>query len=647
MLSTMSSPRALPLLRALARRYPTTDAVLAEIGHLRAVLGLPKGTVHVVSDVHGEDKKLTHIVHNASGTLRSLVEQLFEGRLSPDEIRALLSLVYYPRETYARLRPDDADARARWVRGMVEREVEVVRALSRRHSRRHVEKTYPPAFAAVLRELVASRSPEDGREAFHAALIEPLLSAGREIDLLRTLAHVVRDLSVEELVVAGDLGDRGPRLDRVIDVLMRQRRVSIVWGNHDASWMGACLGQEALIATVLRLSIRYRRLSQLEEGYGISMAPVERLARTMYAGDPATRFGVKGEGLRDRAEMQRMQKAMTILQLKLEGRLLLRHPEWGMEDRRLLHRIDPRAGTITIDGRTHPLLDVQLPTIDWADPYALHPEEQACLDRLRRSFLGSRILWEHMRFVERQGSMLARRDRALIFHGCLPVDDAGAPLAVPLDGAPKSGRTLFEALEREVREAFREPGSAHTDWLYFLWAAPRSPCFGKDKMATFETYFLEDPATHAETKNPYFAKIHGAAFCAEVCRELGGDPAQGLLVNGHVPVKIEKGESPLKRSGRAVTIDGAFSEAYGDRGYTLILEASGTRVAQHHHFESVTEAVERGADVIPTVQELERFAPPRTIGDTETGDDLRHEIGALEELARAYDAHELLESPTG
>ena len=640
----MSSPEALPLLRALARRYPTTDAVLAEIGHLRAVLGLPKGTVHVVSDVHGEDKKLTHIVHNASGTLRSLVETLFAGQLDATEIRTLLSLVYYPRETYARFRPTGAPDRARWVRTMVEREVEIVRALSRRHSRRHAEKTYPPALAAVLRELVASRLPEDGREAFHAALIEPLLVAGREIDLLRTLAHVVRDLSVEELVVAGDLGDRGPRLDRVIDLLMRQRRVSIVWGNHDASWMGACLGQDALIATVLRLSLRYRRLSQLEEGYGITMAPVEKLARSMYGDDPATRFAVKGEGLRDRTEMARMQKAMAILQLKLEGQTIARHPEWGMDDRRLLHRIDPGAGTVTIGDRAYPLLDTHLPTIDWAEPYALHPEEQACLDRLRQSFLSSRVLWEHMRFVERHGAMLARRDRALIFHGCLPVDDAGAPLAVTIDGAPRSGRALFEALEREVRDAFRTPRSAHADWLYFLWAAPRSPCFGKDKMATFETYFVDDPATHAEKKNPYFAKIHDASFCAEVCRELGADPEQGLLVNGHVPVKIEKGESPRKRSGRAVTIDGAFSEAYGDRGYTLILEATGTRLAQHHHFESVTEAVERGADVIPTVQELEHFAPPRTIGETETGDDLRNEIRALEALARAYDTHELLET---
>jgi fructose-1,6-bisphosphatase-3 len=640
-MSTSPGAATLPLLRALARRFPDADAALAEIGHLRAVLGLPKGTVHVVSDVHGEHKKLTHIVHNASGALRSLVETTFAATLSPDEMRALLSLVYYPRETYARLRPGDAAERARFVALTVERAVEIVRVLSRRHTRRHVEKTYPPAFAGMLRELVASRT--EGADAFRAALIEPLLRTGREIELLRALAHVIRDLSVEELVVAGDLGDRGPRIDRVIALLMRQRSVAIAWGNHDASWMGACLGQEALVATVVRISLRYRRLSQLEEGYGITMAPVEKLMRTMYADDPATRFAVKGEGLRDRADMDRMQKAMAILQLKLEGQVIARHPEWGMESRRLLHRIDPVAGTVTIDGKSHPLRDTRFPTIDWADPYALHPEEKACLERLRQSFLASRVLWEQMRFVERHGSMLLARDRALIFHGCMPVDDAGAPLAVTIDGVPHAGRALFSALEQKVRRAFREPKPDDVDAFYFLWAGPSSPLFGKDRMATFETYFVEDPATHAEHKNPYFAKIHDAAFCAEVCRELGGDPAHGLLVNGHVPVKLEKGESPLKRSGRAVTIDGAFSEAYGDKGFTLILDAAGTRLAQHHHFESVEDAVERGADVIPTIEQLETFTPPRTVADTETGQALRHEIAALEALVAAYEAHEILE----
>lgn len=645
----MADPAQLPFLRALARRFPTADAVLAELGHLEAVLTLPKGTVHIVSDVHGEHRKLRHIIHNASGTLRPLVESLFAGRLDPGELRTLLSLVYYPRETYARLAPPDLESRSALVTRFVEREVEILRALSRRHSRRHVEKVYQAPFVGTLRELVASREPESGRGPFHAGLVGPLVRAGREIELLRALAHAIRNLSVEELVVAGDLGDRGPRIDRVIATLMQQRNLAITWGNHDASWMGACLGSEALIATVLRLSLRYRRLSQIEEGYGITMAPVEKLARTMYGDDPAEHFAVKGDGLRDRLEMNRMQKAMAILQFKLEGQLLARHPEWALAERSLLPRIDPAAKTVTIEGKTYPLLDAHLPTVDWRDPLALHPEEQACMDRLVQSFRASSALWAQMRFVERHGAMSLRRDRALVFHGCMPVDDAGRPLAIAIDGVERSGRALFDALEHKVRKAFHDASTGRAaqqdlDWFWYLWSGPVSPLFGKDKMATFETYFVADKATHAEHKNAYFKKIHEAPFCEQVLGELGGDVAQGLIVNGHVPVKLDAGESPMKRSGRAVTIDGAFSEAYGDKGYTLILDALGTRLAQHHHFESIEEAVERGADIIPTMEELARWDVPRTIGETETGAALRHEIAALEALLAAYETHALAEA---
>lgn len=632
----MTEPIALPLLRALARRYPSADAVLAEIGYLEGVLTLPKGTVHVVSDVHGEHKKLKHIVNNASGSLRPLVERLFAGRASADAIRDLLALVYYPREAYAWQSARPGFDRRAFLHDTLSREVEVIRELGRRYTLRHAEKVFPPALAGLFRELVSARGIE-GRRAFVEALTDPFVRNGLDVDLLRAAAHVIRNLSVNEIVVAGDLGDRGPRLDRVIDLLMRQPSVSIVWGNHDASWMGACLGQEALIATVVRISLRYRRLTQLEEGFGITMAPVEKLARTVYGDDPAERFGVKGEGLRDTLLMQRMQKAMAVVQFKLEGQVTRRHPEWNLEHRNLLHRIDPAARTITIDGKTYPLLDARLPTVDFAgDPYALSAEEEACMARLQQSFLKSPALWEQMRWVERQGSMFARRDRALIFHGCVPVDAEGGLASFMVDGEPRRGRALFDALQRVVHRAFRDKARDDLDTLYYLWTGPLSPLFGKDRMATLETYLVADKATHKETKNPYFAMIHDAAFCSRICEEMGGDRDKGLIVNGHVPVKIEEGESPVKRSGRAVTIDGAFSEAYGDKGYTLVLEAGRTALAQHHHFESVDEAVAAGADIIPSVTDLETYEAPRTVGDTEKGDELRLEIGLLEELLRAY-----------
>jgi fructose-1,6-bisphosphatase III len=640
----MTAQAPLPLLRALARLYPTRDAVLAEIGHNQSVLTLPKGAVHVVSDVHGEDKKLKHIINNASGTLRSLVERLFEGRIDAPSLQELLAIIYYPRETYERRRPTTKEERQAFVLRTIGREVEIIRALSRRHARRHVEKIYPPALAGLLRELVANREIEDGREAFHGALIEPFVREGREIEILRATAHVIRNLSIEEIVVAGDLGDRGPRIDKVIDFLMRQPNVTIVWGNHDASWMGACLGQEALIATVVRLSLRYARLAQLEEGYGIPLAPVERLARTVYGDDPAERFAVKGQGLHEPLLLARMQKAVAMLQFKLEGQLLRRHPEWELEHRCLLHRIDPAAGTVTIDGVTHPLLDTHFPTIDWKDPYALSAEEQECMDHLRHSFLESSVLWNQMTWVERRGQMVLRRDLSVIFHGCVPVDDKGGWLSLPIDGEPAAGKGLFEVLTRKVRGAFRERTQDELDLLWYLWSGPRSPLFGKDRMATFEVYFVADEHAHVETKNPYFKLIHEAPFCSSVCRELGVDEARGLIVNGHVPVKIEKGESPVKRSGRAVTIDGAFSEAYGDKGYTLVLDADRTSLAQHHHFESVEEAVSAGADILPIVTEIERYNPPRTIADTEVGEELRQEIEVLWGLLQAYESSAVQES---
>lgn len=639
----MSDPISLPMLRALRRRYPNAEATLAEIGYLASVLTLPKGTVHVVSDVHGEHKKLKHILNNASGSLRPLVERLFADRASPEQLRELLALIYYPREAWAfRLARPGANRRELLLDAL-SREVEIIRELGRRYTLRHADKLFPPSLAGLFRELLSARRIEE-RRAFLDALVDPFVRQGRDVDLLRAAARVIRNLSVAEIVVAGDLGDRGPRTDKVIGHLMRQPNVSVVWGNHDASWMGACLGQPALIATVMRISLRYGRLAQLEEGYGISLAPVERLARAAYDGDPAERFGVKVATSRDPLLLARMQKAMLVMQLKLEGQTSRRRPEYGLEHRQLLHAIDLSAGTVTVGGRAYPLLDKHLPTVDFAgDPYALSADEQACLDALSSSFYESAALWSQMRWVERRGAMLLRRDHALIFHGCVPVRDDGSPAALTLDGAPWSGRALFEEIERRVHRAFRERREEDVDLLWYLWTGPRSPLFGKDKMATFEGHFIADKATHKETKDPYFARIHDAAFCASICAELGGDAERGLIVNGHVPVKIEEGESPLKRSRRAVTIDGAFSEAYGDKGYTLVLEAGRTALAQHHHFESVDEAVAAGADIIPKVEDIEVFERPRLVADTEKGEELRREIDLLEALYRAYQENVLLE----
>jgi fructose-1,6-bisphosphatase-3 len=641
-------------LRALAYRFPSIDAALAEAAHLRAVLTLPKGTVHVVSDVHGEFKKLEHILRNASGSLRPVVEQLFGGRLSEEDRVLLLSLVYYPRETWHDRAPRlaDAAARAAFARTQLDRMVEVLRVLASRSTLRGLDRALPEAFRPLFRELIFA--PTLGREgsAYTAALVAPFVrDADGAGELLRVAARAVRALSVYEVVVAGDLGDRGPRIDLVISALRHQPRLAIVWGNHDAEWLGACLGQPALAATVLRNSLRYGRIAQLEEGYGVPIEPVEKLAREAYGDDPAERFRPRVAGdddVRDATLLAQMQKAAAVLQFKLEGQTSRRNPHFGLADRCLLHRIDPEARSITLpDGAVHPLLDARLPTVDLrpgGDPYALTPAEQTCLAHVTRAFVASPRLWDDMRFVADRGAMYLSRDDHLVFHGCVPVDAAGAFLPFEVDGVPRAGRALFDALDLAARRALRTRDLRDTDLFYYLWAGPRSPLFGKDKMATFEGYFLADKATHHETKNPYFKLIHDAAFCRRVAVEFGVDPERVLIVNGHVPVKLDQGESPLKASGLAVTIDGAFSEAYGDQGYTLVLDAARTYLALHHHFESVQDAITRGTDIVPTVQEIRRYDPPRTVGDTPRGAQIAREIAWLERLIEAFRAQALRES---
>ncbi|MGI9166860.1 MAG: fructose-bisphosphatase class III [Pyrinomonadaceae bacterium] len=635
----------LTMLRALAVRFPTVDCALAELSALKAGLLLPKGTVHVVSDVHGEHKKLRHIINNASGTLRPLVQSLFAERLSEGELRELLTLLYYPREAmeYLSDRLSDAEARRAWVQRTLHLQFDIVRKLAGLYRRKHVFSLFPPAYAELFAELLAGQSNPRG-QAYVEAMVDGLIDHGRDLAAVRAAARLVRNLSVAEIVVAGDLGDRGPRVDRVIDYLTEQPNVSIAWGNHDVSWMGACLGHEALIATVVRVSLRYRRLSQLEEGYGLIMSPLEKLARTVYAGDPAERFKTRGTGLRDDLLMAQMQKAAAIMQFKLEGQLIDRHPEWGMGQRNLLRRIDSVAGTVEIEGKVHPLLDTDLPTLDRSDPCKLSAEERACMDRLRQSFISSVRLWEHMSFVARRGAMWLRRDHALIFHGCMPVNENGDFLPLSVDGSEHSGLALFRALDSVVRRAFRkgEAAGSDADWLWYLWTGARSPLFGKDRMATFENYFVDDKEARKEHKNPYFALIHESEFCRRVSEEFGL-MSEGLIVNGHVPVKVDKGEEPVKRSGAAVTIDGAFSESYGDRGYTLILAPERIALAEHHHFESITDAITSGADIVPKVSNLRTYHPPRLVADTEEGEALRQDTAALERLILAYQEGALLE----
>lgn len=640
----------LTALRPFQRRYPTLDAALGEIARISGELLLPRGAVHIISDIHGDDVKLRHVINNASGMLRPLVKRLFADRLDPEGLQELLSLVFYPRETLQMMEPAlrDAEQRQAFCRRVLSDLFVIVNVLARRYPERRARAVFPPDYHDLFAELLRAPSNERGPH-YYDALIDPLVRHDRALQVIRLTVRVVRNLAVEELLIGGDCWDRGPRGDRVVDYLMHQPNVSFIWGNHDAAWLGAALGCEALVAHVLRISLRYRRLEQLEEGYAIPLEPLDLLARTVYADDPATTFVPKRKegGGRDPLHLARMQKAAAIMQFKLEGQLFARYPRWGLENRRLLHTIDRDAGTVRIDGRTYRLKDTHLPTLDPRDPYALGGEEQACLSAMKRAFLTSQKLWTQMMYLLRRGSMYLLRDDHLIFHACVPVDEAGAFLPFEVDGQEVAGKALFDAVDRVlarvlddatagVPEAAPEVREADRDLMWYMWCGPRSPLFGKDKIATLEIDLVDDHGVQAETKNPYFNLIHDAGFCERVLGEFGASPERGLIVNGHVPVKIEKGESPLKRSGKAITIDGAFSEAYGDHGYTLVLEPERTLLATHHHFDSVEAAVREGKDIIPSISVIRSHDPPRTVGDTERGQELRRELVWLERLVQAY-----------
>jgi len=632
----------LTLLRALARQFPNIDAALAEIARLSAVLTLPKGTVHVISDIHGEDKKLRHVINNASGTLRPLVERLFKDKMDARHFQEFLTLTFYPAEVTERLSKTmtDREELRTFARRTLRHQFDLVRVLAARYSLKRAMQVFPREYADLFAEMMHEPTTERRRE-FVEAIVDEMLARDRVLHLIHITGRLIRNLAIYELIIGGDCWDRGPRGDRVVDYLRDQPQVSFIWGNHDVAWLGAHLGNEALICHVLRVSLRYRRLGQLDEGYSIPLTPLEHLVRTVYGDDPAAQFKPKASGMRPDTIVAKMQKAAAIMQFKLEGQMLARNPDWQLDHRRLLHRINHAAGTIDVDGVTYALRDSVFPTIDPANPYQLSADEQLCMDRLRYSFASSQKLSEHMHYIVSNGSMYLRRDDHLIFHACVPCDAAGNFLPMPIDGQWLAGRAMFDAVESIVVRAMELRQAPHLDLLWYLWSGPRSPLFGKDRIATLERDFIADKKPHHETKDPYFALINESWFCEKVLSEFGVDPERGLIVNGHVPVKIEDGESPLKRSGKAITIDGAFSEAYGDHGYTLVLEADRTLLAKHHHFESVDAAVREGVDIIPSVEIIREWNPPRRMADTERGDQFRCDIEMLERLIELYRNNDL------
>ncbi|MDX1665552.1 MAG: fructose-1,6-bisphosphatase, partial [Candidatus Promineifilaceae bacterium] len=619
-----------------------------EIINLTSTLHLPKGTEHFVSDIHGEYEAFLHVLRNGSGSIRRKIEEHFSQTLVEAEKRTLATLVYYPERKLPLILESLEGSHEEWYRVTLYRLIRLARVVASKYSRADVRNALPADFAFVIEELLHQQESISNREAYYDTIIDSIIDTGRANAFIIAMAHLIQRLAIAHLHVIGDVYDRGPGAHIIMDTLMAYHSLDFQWGNHDVLWMGAAAGSTACMANVLRISLRYANPETLEDGYGISLLPLATFAMQTYGRDACRRFAPReGEDALTEDEallLARMQKAITIIQFKLEGQLIRRRREYGMDDRLLLDKIDLQAGTIRLGGEEHPLLDSNLPTIDPADPYALTAEEQVVVDRMKLAFLNSEKLQQHTRFLYANGGMYRVYNGNLLYHGCLIMNRDGTFKRVRVTGEPLAGRAFLDRVEQMVRRGYfatdpqqRQIGQ---DLIWYLWSGADSPLFGKDKMATFERYFLEDPATHKETKDPYYELRDEEGTARYILHEFGLDPDRAHIINGHVPVKVRAGESPVKANGRLLVIDGGFSRAYqaqtGIAGYTLIFNSYGLLLASHLSFSSTQQAIEEGHELHSRTEILERNRVRLFVRDTDAGEAIQERIGALQHLLAAY-----------
>lgn len=643
--------RDLRYLELLARQYPTIQSASTEIINLSAILSLPKGTEHFLSDVHGESEAFLHMLKNGSGSLRRRIEELFHDSTLDQERRSLSLLIYYPDEMLSRLasyvQTENIDD---WYRVTLFRLTRVCRSVSSKYTRSKVRKALPPAFAYIIEELLHENEAAENKHEYYLSIIDTIISTGRAPAFIEAMAELIQRLNIDHLHIIGDVYDRGPGAHIILDALLGYQSLDFQWGNHDILWMGAAAGSDACIASVIRISLRYSNMETLEGGYGIRMLPLATFAMSAYADDPCAQFrpkpGDEEYTANEQILMARMQKAISIIQLKLEAQVIRRRPEFEMDDRLLLDKIDYARGVICLDGQEYALNDSNFPTVDPADPYALTEEEQGVVDRVRLSFLENDKLQAHVALLFRKGSMYLAFNGNLLYHGCIPMDADGAFQSVTLDGQPVAGKAYLDRIDRLVRQGYFASDPAQRqfgqDMMWYLWTGPKSPLFGKGKMATFERYFIDDKSTHAEERNAYYTLRDQEETVRRIMEEFGMDPDTSHIVNGHVPVKVRRGESPVKAGGKLLVIDGGFARAYqretGIAGYTLIFNSYGLLLAAHEPFQSVQSLIEGETDVQSRTQILQTNARRIRVRDTDLGRDIQQQIADLGRLLDAYRA---------
>ena len=636
-------------LQLLAQQYPTIQSASTALIRQSARLSLPKGTEHFVSDIHGEYEALRHVLRNGSGAIRRRIDAIFGGELSEDEKCSLATLIYYPQEKLAQMLPG-IENEAEWYRSTLLQILDVCRSLSARYPHTYVKKFLPEPFALILDDLLQEQETLEDRADFFRSTLDTIISTSSAPAFIIALAELTHKLAISRLHVIGDIFDRGPGPHLILDMLMEHPLVDIQWGNHDIVWMGAAAGSDACIANVVRGCLRYASTDTLEHGYAINLLPLASFAVDTYADDPCSLFRPHLSGGEDFSPaelrlMAQMHKAITIIQFKLEGQLIARRPSYGMEDRLLLGSVNYQDGTVELDGTLHPMLDTHFPTVDPLQPYELTPREAGVVEKLRLSFTNSQKLQEHVRFLYSRGSIYLVHNGDLLFHGCIPMNPDGTFRPFEVDGRTASPREFLDWVDRLVRQGYfatdhPEQKLEGMDAMWYLWSGAQSPLFGKQKMATFERYFIADKATHAEKREPYYELREREEIAHKILLEFNLDPERGHIINGHVPVKAKQGESPVKANGRLIAIDGGFSKAYhgqtGIAGYTLVTNSWGLLLATHHPFVSTQQAIELGLDIESKISVLESYQVRKRVHDTDPGQEIQRQVEELSTLISAY-----------
>ena len=651
-------PEELRYLTLLARQYPTIKDASREIIHLQSVLNLPKGCEHFISDVHGEYEAFLHVLNSCSGAIKEKLDALFAANMTRAGREELATLIYYPEEKLEDLKNGIADM-DEWYNITIHRLAEVCRLVSARYTRSKVRQALPADYTYLIEELLHTRREDADEKDYFESIISTIIDTGQAPDFISAVCGVIKRLAVERLHLVGDIFDRGPRADIIMDSLLEHHSVDIQWGNHDVLWMGAASGSRTLVATVLSNSIHYNNLEVVETGYGISLRPLSVFANEVYQDCDVSRFAVKLTGddaaqytEKDKLLSARMHKAITIILFKLEGQKILRHPEYGMDDRLLLDKIDYEDQSITIDGVKYHLEDCDFPTVDPTDPYALTEEETAVIDQLTDSFLHSEKLQRHVRFLYSKGSLYKIHNGNLLFHGCIPMEADGSLLTFNLDGRERAGKEFLDFADTAARQAYYLPlGSKERqlgmDFLWFLWAGRNSPIFGRDRMTTFERRIIKDESSWTEAKNPYYSLYNDPAICESILKEFGLEGRHSHIINGHVPVKARKGESPIKGGGKLIVIDGGFCRAYqatsGIAGYTLTFNSYCFQIIAHQPFAGKERAVRENFDMAHSSAVFERLDSRMMVADTDEGQQIRAQINDLRRLLDAFRAGAVLE----